>query len=123
MSLPVVAAGTHALDHLPVPTRPRLDPPQSRVAGGYGGGGVLVGLSMPTGMGSTTTAPSTSARAAAPGPPSPAGRPEGRIAGASSGVWRDLRELLLANLDAVSASAVAQQLGLAQGRPRVVEVA
>jgi hypothetical protein len=50
------------------------------------------------------------------------------LAGGASGVvsgaaWRNLRQLQLSNLDSMSAFAVAQQLGLALGRPRVVEIA
>jgi hypothetical protein len=56
-----------------------------------------------------------------------AGQVQGLAAGASGAVsgaaWRNLRQLQLSNLDSMSAFAVAQQFGLALGRPRVVEIA
>ena len=52
-----------------------------------------------------------------------AGQVQGLVAGASGPVWRDLRQLTLSNLDSMSAFAVAEQLGLALGRPRAVDVA
>jgi hypothetical protein len=51
------------------------------------------------------------------------GQVQGRLSGASGTAWRNLRELQLSNLDSLSAFAVAQQFGLAHGRPRVVEIA
>ncbi len=56
-----------------------------------------------------------------------AGQVQGLAAGASGAVsgaaWRNLRQLQLSNLDSMSAFAVAEQLGLALGRPRAVDVA
>jgi hypothetical protein len=52
-----------------------------------------------------------------------AGQLQGLLAGGAGPAWRNLRELQLANLDSMSAFSVVQQFGLAQGRPRVVEVA
>jgi hypothetical protein len=50
------------------------------------------------------------------------GHAEGKVAGAASGQWRLLRELLLSNLDAIAGFAVAEQLGLALGIPAVIDV-
>jgi hypothetical protein len=50
------------------------------------------------------------------------GHVEGAAAGATSGSWRKLRELLLSNLDAMAGYAVTEQLGLALGIPAVVDV-
>lgn len=44
------------------------------------------------------------------------------IAGGAVGGWRDLRQLLLSNLDALGAFAIAEQLGLALGIPEIVEI-
>ena len=52
-----------------------------------------------------------------------AGQVQGLLAGGSGPAWRDLRQLTLSNLDSMSAFAVAEQLGLALGRPRAVDVA
>jgi hypothetical protein len=52
-----------------------------------------------------------------------AGQIQGLVAGGAGTAWRNLRELQLTNLDSMSAFAVAQQFGLAQGRPRVVDIA
>jgi hypothetical protein len=52
-----------------------------------------------------------------------AGQLQGLVAGAGGAAWRNLRQLQLSNLDSMSAFAVVQQFGLAQGRPRVVEIA
>lgn len=46
----------------------------------------------------------------------------GRVAGAHGGAWRGMRELMRSNLDAVSGFAVTEQLGLALGIPRVVDL-
>jgi hypothetical protein len=43
-------------------------------------------------------------------------------AGGAVGGWRDLRELLLANLDSKGAFAIAEQLGLALGLPEIVDI-
>ena len=51
------------------------------------------------------------------------GQVEGRLSGASGAAWRNLRQVQLSNLDSMSAFAVAQQFGLAHGRPQVVEIA
>lgn len=45
----------------------------------------------------------------------------GALGGAHGG-WKDLRELLLANQDAMGAFAIAEQLGLALGMPEVVDI-
>jgi hypothetical protein len=50
------------------------------------------------------------------------GHVEGAAAGATSGSWRKLRELLLSNLDAIAGYAVTEQLGLALGVPAVIDV-
>jgi hypothetical protein len=50
------------------------------------------------------------------------GHLEGLAGGATSGVWRTLRELLLSNLDAIAGFAVTEQLGLALGVPGVVDL-
>ncbi len=42
--------------------------------------------------------------------------------GGAVGGWKDLRQLLLANLDAMGAFAITEQLGLALGLPEVVDV-
>lgn len=51
------------------------------------------------------------------------GEAQGRLAGAGGGAWRQMRMLLLSNLDAISGFAVAEQLGLAHGRPAAVDIA
>ncbi|MGC9665316.1 hypothetical protein ACNTMW_02035 [Planosporangium sp. 12N6] len=51
------------------------------------------------------------------------GEVQGRVAGARGRAWRQMRMLLLANLDATSGFAVAEQLGIALGRPAVVDIA
>jgi hypothetical protein len=51
------------------------------------------------------------------------GHVQGFAAGASARVWRNLRITLLANLDAISGFGVAEQLGLALGRPAAVDLA
>lgn len=45
------------------------------------------------------------------------------LAGGAKGDWRDIRELQIANLDAMAAFAVAEQLGLALGIPALRDVA
>jgi hypothetical protein len=50
------------------------------------------------------------------------GQVQGRLSGASGPAWRNLRQLTLANLDSMSAFAVAEQFGLALGRPRAVDI-
>jgi hypothetical protein len=45
------------------------------------------------------------------------------IAGGAVGGWRDLRQLLLSNLDSMGAFAIAEQLGLALAIPQIVEIA
>ena len=45
------------------------------------------------------------------------------MAGGAAGSWRDLHQLFLASLNAQSAFAAAEQLGLALGMPELVEVA
>jgi len=50
------------------------------------------------------------------------GQIEGLAAGARGGNWRQLRELLLTNLDAISGYAVTEQLGFALGRPAVTDI-
>jgi hypothetical protein len=52
-----------------------------------------------------------------------AGQVQGLVAGSSGPAWRDLRQLVLSNLDSMSAFAVAEQVGLALGRPQAVAVA
>jgi hypothetical protein len=49
------------------------------------------------------------------------GHIEGLAAGAR-GAWRQLRELLLSNLDAIGAYGVTEQLGLALARPAVTNI-
>lgn len=44
------------------------------------------------------------------------------LAGGATGNWRDIRQLLIANLDALGAFAVAEQLALALGLPEIVDV-
>lgn len=44
------------------------------------------------------------------------------LAGGAAGGWRDLRELLLTNVDSLGAFAIAEQLGLALGMPQVVDI-
>ena len=44
------------------------------------------------------------------------------IAGGAAGGWRDLHQLFLASLNAMSAFATAEQLGLALGIPEIVEI-
>lgn len=51
------------------------------------------------------------------------GQVQGLLSGGSGAAWRNLRQLQLTNLDAMSGFAAAQQFGLAEGRPRVVEIA
>jgi hypothetical protein len=52
-----------------------------------------------------------------------AGQVQGVLAGGRRGAaWRNLRQLQLTNLDALSGFAVVESLGLALGRPRVVEI-
>jgi glucose/arabinose dehydrogenase len=51
VSLPTVPASPEALQELPIPARPRLDPRDVVVPEGYTVDVVLAGLSMPTGMG------------------------------------------------------------------------
>jgi len=51
------------------------------------------------------------------------GQVQGLAAGASGRAWRNLRVTLLANLDAISGYGVAEQLGLALGRPAAVDLA
>ena len=51
MSLPTVPVSPEALQELPIPARPRLDPRDVVVPEGYTVAVVLAGLSMPTGMG------------------------------------------------------------------------
>jgi hypothetical protein len=50
------------------------------------------------------------------------GHIEGLAAGARGGAWRQLRELLLSNLDAIGAYGVTEQLGLALARPAVTNI-
>jgi hypothetical protein len=45
------------------------------------------------------------------------------VAGGAKGNWRDLRQLLLLNVDSMGAFAIAEQLGLALGIPAVVDIA
>lgn len=52
-----------------------------------------------------------------------AGQVQGVLAGGRhSAAWRNLRQLQLSNLDALSGFAVVESLGLALGRPRAVEL-
>ena len=51
MTLPTVAASPEALQQLPTPARPRLDPADVLLPAGYRAEVVLAGLSMPCGMG------------------------------------------------------------------------
>ena len=51
-----------------------------------------------------------------------AGQLVGRLSGAHGPGWRGLRVLLRSNLDAISGFAVTEQLGLALGNPRVVDL-
>lgn len=44
------------------------------------------------------------------------------IAGGAKGPWQDLHQLYLANYNSMGAFAVAEQLGLALGIPRIVEI-
>lgn len=44
------------------------------------------------------------------------------LLGGAVGGWREMRELLLANQDAMGAFAIAEQLGLALGMPEVVDI-
>ena len=44
------------------------------------------------------------------------------VAGGAVGAWRDIRQLLLANLDSLGAFAIAEQLGLALGLPEIVDI-
>ena len=93
MTLPTVAASPEALQQLPTPARPRLDPADVVLPAGYRAEVVLAGLSMPCGMGVDD---------------------EGTVYVLEGGST---------NLDSMSAFAVAEQLGLALGRPRAVDVA
>ena len=84
MTLPTVAASPEALQQLPTPARPRLDPADVVLPAGYRAEVVLAGLSMPCGMGVddegcaawTSRAPTPSACAA--GCWSPSGAPSRR---------------------------------------------
>jgi hypothetical protein len=51
-----------------------------------------------------------------------AGQVVGLLAGARSGSWRGMRELMRSNLDALSAYAVTEQLGLVLGVPEVIDL-
>ena len=51
------------------------------------------------------------------------GQVQGRLSGATGSAWRNLRQLTLSNLDSMSAFAVAEQFGLALGRPGAVDIA
>ena len=93
MTLPTVAVSPDALQQLPTPARPRLDPADVLLPAGYRAEVVLAGLSMPCGMGVDD---------------------EGTVHVLEGGST---------NLDSMSAFAVAEQLGLALGRPRAVDVA
>jgi len=42
--------------------------------------------------------------------------------GGAVGAWKDIRMLLIANLDSMGAFAVAEQLGLALGMPNIVDI-
>ena len=42
--------------------------------------------------------------------------------GGATGAWKDIRVLLIANLDSMGAFAVAEQLGLALGIPNIVDI-
>jgi hypothetical protein len=46
---------------------------------------------------------------------------QGKVGGAETG-WRDLHQLLLANVNAMGAFAIAEQLGLALGLPEIVDI-
>jgi hypothetical protein len=50
------------------------------------------------------------------------GHLEGAAAGATTGSWRNLRMLMLSNLDAISGFAVTEQLGLTLGVPAVIDI-
>ena len=93
MTLPTVAVSPDALQQLPTPARPRLDPADVLLPAGYRAEVVLAGLSMPCGIGVDD---------------------EGTVHVLEGGST---------NLDSMSAFAVAEQLGLALGRPRAVDVA
>ena len=93
MTLPTVAVSPEALQQLPTPARPRLDPADVLLPAGYRAEVVLAGLSMPCGMGVDD---------------------EDTVYVLEGGST---------NLDSMSAFAVAEQLGLALGRPRAVDVA
>ncbi|WP_347156658.1 hypothetical protein [Pontibacter chitinilyticus] len=45
------------------------------------------------------------------------------VAGGAVGPWQDLQQLYLSNYNSMGAMAVAEQLGLALGIPRIVEIA
>lgn len=45
------------------------------------------------------------------------------MAGGATGSWKDLRHLLLVNMDAIGAFGIAEQLGYALGLPEVAELA
>jgi len=44
------------------------------------------------------------------------------IMGGAAGAWKDLRELLVASMDAKGAFAIAEQIGLALGLPAIAEI-
>jgi hypothetical protein len=46
---------------------------------------------------------------------------QGKAGGAQTG-WRELHQLLLANVNAMGAFAIAEQLGLALGLPEIVDI-
>jgi hypothetical protein len=50
------------------------------------------------------------------------GHLEGAASGATTGSWRNLRMVLLSNLDAICGFAVTEQLGLALGVPAVIDI-
>jgi hypothetical protein len=134
VTLPTVAASPEALQQLPTPARPRLDPADVVLPAGYRAEVVLAGLSMPCGMGVDDEGTVYVLEGGSTWPTRPhlparilRLRPDGTLdtllAGGSGPAWRDLRHLTLSNLDSMSAFAVAEQLGLALGRPRAVDVA
>lgn len=47
---------------------------------------------------------------------------QGIMGGAANGGWRELRELLVASMDAKGAFAIAEQIGLALGLPSIVDI-
>jgi hypothetical protein len=147
VTLPTVAVSPEALQQLPTPARPRLDPADVLLPAGYRAEVVLAGLSMPCGMGvdDEGTVYVLEGGSTWPTRPHLPGRilrlrPDGTLDalgeeslggprhvalhdGGSGAAWHDLRQLTLSNLDSMSAFAVAEQLGLALGRPRAVDVA